>query len=205
VRPEKIAIQGPAGALESIVEIPDGYDGARFGVVCHPHPVYGGALTNKVVHTVARALNELGIATIRFNFRGVGASEGQFDEANGETDDALTVVEYGRSRFPGAALWLAGFSFGGGVAIRAASRTPTQQLIAVAPAVRLVNVSEARPQCPIFVVQGDADDTVAPDSVLNWAASLNPSAKVALIAGVEHFFHGRLNDLRDAILTLDPR
>jgi alpha/beta superfamily hydrolase len=205
VRPEKIAIPGPAGALESIVEIPDGYDGVRFGVVCHPHPVYGGALTNKVVHTVARALNELGIATIRFNFRGVGASEGKFDEANGETEDALTVVEYGRSRFPGAALWLAGFSFGGGIAIRAAARTDTRQLIAVAPAVRLVNVDDAHPSCPIFVVQGDADDTVAPDSVLSWAASLQPPAKVALLAGVEHFFHGRLNDLRDAILTLAPR
>jgi alpha/beta superfamily hydrolase len=204
VRPEKIAIQGPAGTLESVVEIPDGYDGARFGVVCHPHPVYGGAMTNKVVHTVARALNELGIATIRFNFRGVGASEGKFDEANGETDDALAVVEYGRSRFPGAALWMAGFSFGGGIAIRVAARTDTQQLIAVAPAVRLVNVAEAHPQCSIFVVQGDADDTVAPDSVLNWAASLTPPAKVALLAGVEHFFHGRLNDLRDAILSLNP-
>jgi alpha/beta superfamily hydrolase len=181
------------------VEVPDQTDGARFGVVCHPHPLHGGAMTNKVVHALARAMNE---PSIRFNFRGVGASGGTFDDGVGETEDALAVIEYGRSRWPGAALWLGGFSFGGGVAIRAASRTATQQLIVVAPAVRLVNVADARPECPILVVQGDADVTVDPDSVLGWAASLQPPAKVALLPGVEHFFHGRLNDLRDTVLSL---
>ena len=209
MRPEKLSIAGTAGALESIVEVPDGFAaqagaGTRFGVICHPNPLQGGAMTNKVVHTVARAMNELGIATIRFNFRGVGASEGTYADAIGETEDALAVVEYGRTRWPGAALWLGGFSFGGGIAIRAAARTPTQQLIVVAPAVRLVNVEDAKPECPILVVQGDADVTVDPDSVLSWAASLQPPAKVAVLPGVEHFFHGRLNELRDTVLALRP-
>jgi alpha/beta superfamily hydrolase len=202
LKPEKLSIPGPAGALEAIVEAPDHIDRGRFGVVCHPHPLQGGAMTNKVVHTVARAMNELGIPTIRFNFRGVGGSEGAFADGVGETDDALAVIEYGRARWPGAALWLGGFSFGGGVAIRAAARTPIQQLIVVAPAVRLVNVEDAAPRCPILVVQGDADATVDPGSVLSWAASLKPPAKVALLAGVEHFFHGRLNDLRETVLSL---
>jgi len=160
-------------------------------------------MTNKVVHTVARAMNELGIPSIRFNFRGVGASEGTYDEANGETQDALAVIEYGRARWPTAALWLGGFSFGGGVAIRAASRTATQQLVLVAPAVRLVDVSDAHPDCRILVVQGDADTTVEPAAVLSWAATMKPEPKVTVLAGVEHFFHGRLNELRDAILALE--
>jgi alpha/beta superfamily hydrolase len=145
-------------------------------------------------------MNELGVPTIRFNFRGVGASEGAFDEANGETDDVLAVVDWGRSRWPGSSLWLGGFSFGGGIAIRAAARVLTQQLIVVAPAVRLVDVSSAQPRCPTLVVQGDADETVDPATVLSWAKTLMPPPKVVVLAGVEHFFHGRLNDLRDAIL-----
>jgi uncharacterized protein len=204
VRPEKVSIPGPAGALEAVVEQPEQSDGTRFGVVCHPHPVYGGALTNKVVHTIARALNELGIATIRFNFRGVGASEGTFDEARGETEDALAVIEWGKSRWPGSSLWLGGFSFGGGIAIRVAARVPVEQLILVAPAVRLVDVSGAVPHCPTLVVQGDADETVDPKSVLSWASTLDPPPKIAVLPGVEHFFHGRLHDLRDTILSLKP-
>lgn len=160
-------------------------------------------MTNKVVHTIARAMNELGLATIRFNFRGVGASEGVYDEARGETDDALAVVEWGRSRWPDAALWLGGFSFGGGIAVRVAARVQTEQLIVVAPAVRLVNVESSQPRCPTLVVQGDADETVDPESVLSWASTLVPAAKVAVLPGVEHFFHGRLNDLRDVILQLE--
>ena len=200
--PEKLSIPGPDGALEAVIDVPNEVDASRFGVVCHPHPLQGGAMTNKVVHTVARAMNQLGIPTIRFNFRGVAASEGSFADGVGETDDALAVIEYGRSRWPGAGLWLGGFSFGGGVAIRAAARTPTQQLIVVAPAVRLVNVGDSELHCPILVVQGDADVTVEPDSVLSWAASLTPAPKVVVLPGAEHFFHGRLNDLRDAVLSL---
>lgn len=202
MRPEKVSIAGPAGALEAVVEQPEHSDGTRFGVVCHPHPVYGGALTNKVVHTIARALNEQGIATIRFNFRGVGASEGTFDDARGETDDALAVVEWGKARWPGASLWLSGFSFGGGIAIRVAARVRVEQLIVVAPAVRLVDVAGAVPHCPTLVVQGEADETVDPKSVLSWAATLDPPPKIAVLPGVEHFFHGRLHDLRATILSV---
>jgi len=95
-RTERIVIPGPAGAVEALVEIPEPHDAGHFGVVCHPHPLYGGTLENKVVHTLARAFQELGAATIRFNFRGVGGSTGAFDHGRGEVDDALAVVAYGR-------------------------------------------------------------------------------------------------------------
>ena len=196
MQPEKLTIPGPAGGLEAVVETPDGWDGTRFAVVCHPHPLYGGALTNKVVHTVARAFNDLGVATIRFNFRGVGSSEGAYDHGNGETEDALAVVAWGQQRWPDAKLWLGGFSFGGGIAIRTAARTSPSQLVAVAPAVRLVNVEGVQPQCPWLIIQGDADETVDPKAVLDWAARLDPQPQVVMLPGVEHFFHGRLHDLR---------
>jgi hypothetical protein len=125
---ERLTLPGPAGTLEALVETPAG-DGAdvapgsvpaAFGVVCHPHPLYGGTLDNKVAYTLARAFIECGAPAIRFNFRGVGASAGRFDEGRGETEDALAAIRYGRQRWPGAALWLAGFSFGAAVALRAA-------------------------------------------------------------------------------------
>ena len=100
-RSERVRIAGPAGEIEALVEIPaeeTAAAGALFGVVCHPHPLYGGTLDNKVVHTVARAFVELGVPGIRFNFRGVGGSAGAYDDGRGETDDALAVIAYGRER-----------------------------------------------------------------------------------------------------------
>ena len=130
VRPvaESLSIAGPVGNLEAILETPVDASGAmvesavrpRIAVICHPHPLYGGTMTNKVVHMLAKACNELGVRALRFNYRGVGASAGKYDEGNGETDDAVAVVDWALSRWPGAELWLGGFSFGGGVAIRTA-------------------------------------------------------------------------------------
>jgi uncharacterized protein len=200
-RPEKVLIAGPAGELEAVVEEPHAHAGGRFGVICHPHPLHGGTLTNKVVHTLARTLQEAGVPTVRFNFRGVGASEGSFDQGVGETADAIAVVEWARQRWTGAAAWLGGFSFGGAVAIRAAGAVSAQRLITVSPAIGRIEIGEVAVHCPWLIVQGDADDVVEPQSVLDWASRLSPAPDVTVLAGAGHFFHGRLHELRDAVLA----
>jgi alpha/beta superfamily hydrolase len=169
--------------------------------VCHPHPLHGGTLDNKVVYTIARAYNELSVPTIRFNFRGVGASAGAFDNGEGETQDALAAIAYGRERWPGAALWLGGFSFGGAVAVRAAEVAQPSLLVTVSPAVTRFDLTQIKvPACPWLIVQGDADDVVEPQAVLNWAARLMPLPTVKLLSGAGHFFHGRLHELRETIV-----
>lgn len=175
-------------------------------MVCHPHPLFGGTLDNKVVYTVARAFEQRGAPAIRFNFRGVGTSQSVHDEGRGEVDDTLAVIAYGRRRWPQAALWLAGFSFGGAVAVLAAARAQPACLVLVAPGVTKIDVTAAAPPaCPWLIVQGDADDVVPADLVLGWAATLTPPASVTVLPGAGHFFHGRTHDLRDAVLRFMPQ
>jgi alpha/beta superfamily hydrolase len=130
VVPEPLRLEGGAGAVEALLELPAavGADGGvpvldpaprSVAICCHPHPLYGGSLSNKVIHTVARAFVSAGVPALRFNFRGVGASAGSYDEGRGETDDLLAVIRAGRARLPGLPLWLGGFSFGSFVALRA--------------------------------------------------------------------------------------
>ncbi|HJY37507.1 MAG TPA: alpha/beta fold hydrolase, partial [Steroidobacteraceae bacterium] len=163
IRPttERTTIAGPAGDLEALLEIPAGADGARVAVICHPHPVYGGTMTNKVVHMLAKAFYERGVPALRFNFRGVGASAGRYDEGEGETLDALAAIDWALQRWPGATLWAAGFSFGGAIAVRAAIARDAQRLVTVAPAVHRFAVSGAElPRCPWLLIQGDRDELV---------------------------------------------
>jgi len=198
---ERLSIAGPAGPLEAIVEDP-GAAGTPFAVVCHPHPLYGGSMQNKVVTTVARALQETGMPTLRFNFRGVGASHGAFDEGNGETADAEAIVSWGEARWPGRRLAIAGFSFGAYVALRLAQHRNPMQLITIAPAVNRFDFSAlTAPDCPWLVVQGDADDVVDPASVILWARALSPPPHLLMMSGAGHFFHGRLRELRDAVFN----
>ena len=198
---ERVTLPGPAGDIEARIETPQGLGRvSTFGVICHPHPLFGGTLDNKVVYSLARAFHDLGVATIRFNFRGVGKSAGSFADGLGETDDALAVVAAGREKWPDAALWLGGFSFGGAVAIRAAAQASPERLVTIAPAIRRVPLEGvAMPTCPWLIVQGDQDDLVNHTEVLEWASKLAQPPKVTLLPGVEHFFHGKLNELRDAI------
>lgn len=206
-RAERLSLAGPAGGLEALVETPLVGEGdapvpvSAFAVVCHPHPLFGGTLDNKVVHTLARAFNQLGAPTVRFNFRGVGTSAGSYDDGRGEIKDALAVIAFGRKRWPGASLWLGGFSFGGAVAVWAAGEAAPARLVAVAPGITKVGVTGAAPPaCPWLIVQGDADDVVPPDVVLAWARTLAPAPEVAVLPGAGHFFHGRINDLRETVL-----
>ena len=198
---ERVTLSGPAGDIEARIETPHGVEApAAFGVICHPHPLFGGTLDNKVVYSLARAFHDLGLPTIRFNFRGVGKSAGSFADGLGESDDALAVVAAGREKWPGAALWLAGFSFGGAVAVRASAQANPERLVTVAPAIRRVPLEGVTmPVCPWLIVQGDNDDLVNHTEVIEWASKLAHPPEVALLPGVEHFFHGKLNELRDAV------
>jgi uncharacterized protein len=203
IRPstERVTIAGPAGGLEALLEIPAGADGTRVAVVCHPHPVYGGTMTNKVVHILAKAFGERGVPAVRFNFRGVGASAGAYDEGEGETQDALAVMDWAQQRFAGATLWAAGFSFGGAIAVRAAVLRDAKRLVTVAPAVHRFAVDGAQlPRCPWLLVQGDHDELVDAGEIQRWVAALAQPPRLVLLPGVDHFFHGRINELRKVVL-----
>jgi alpha/beta superfamily hydrolase len=174
-------------------------------VVCHPHPLFGGTMHNKVVHTVARALRAGGATTLRFNFRGVGASAGVHDGGAGETEDALAAVGWARERWPGVPLVLGGFSFGAAIAIRAAAASRPDWLISVAPAVDRVDLGTAPlPECDWLIIQGGADEIVAPEAVMEWRARRAPQARLRLLEGVGHFFHGRLHELQECIRSEWP-
>lgn len=196
MRATEISIPGPSGPLEAIVEDPGGEPRA-VAVVCHPHPLYQGTMRNKVVHTVARAAVRLGAPALRFNFRGVGASSGAWDEGGGETEDALAAIEWARGQWPGSALWLAGFSFGAFVALRAAAVAAPASLVTVAPPVHRFPLGEAPdPGCPWLVVQGEADELTDAAKVAEWARRHPAAPQLALLPQTSHFFHGRLGELR---------
>lgn len=199
-RSQEISVPGPVGRLEAIVEIP--VDGEAIGavVVCHPHPQHGGTMHNKVVHTLARTFVRMGFTALRFNFRGTGASEGEFDDGVGELDDALAALAWMRGKYTDGPLWLGGFSFGAAVAVRVALTSPLNGLITVAPAIgRLMNGLHGHPDCPWLIVQGDQDEVVDIADTIDWVNGLNPGPELLVMAGAEHFFHGRLVELREAV------
>jgi uncharacterized protein len=202
-RIETLTVTGPAGPLETRLELPDGDSTAPrvFGVACHPHPLFGGTMDNKVTHVLARAMMECGAPAFRFNFRGTGASGGKFDNGRGEVDDLAAVVAEGHRRFPAAALWLAGFSFGAFVALRAAQKLLPVKLVAVAPPVARFDLgSVAHPDCDWMLAQGDADDVVNPEAVLAWAAEQPRKPRLHVLAGAGHFFHGKLHELKPLVI-----
>lgn len=139
---------------------------------------------------------------MRFNYRGVGQSGGGYDEGRGETLDALAVAAWGAARWPGVPVWFAGFSFGGFVAINASRQLPTERVVVVAPAVgRLSSFSVDGPRCPWLLAQGDADEVIAPATVLDWAREQTPAPQIAVFPGVGHFFHGKLVELRGRVVS----
>jgi uncharacterized protein len=199
-RLDQVTIPGPVGALEAVAEEANGALRSSYAVLCHPHPLHGGTMENKVVTTLGRALRGGGVATLRFNFRGVGRSEGAFDGGRGETDDARAVAAYGALRWPGRSLLLAGFSFGAFVALKLAQLEPIGLLITVAPPVDRFDFSDLMaPRAPWLVVQGDADEVVEPQRVLEWVRRFTPAPHLVVVPGVGHFFHGHLAELREAV------
>lgn len=199
-RAERLFIDGPAGQLEAMLELPVEQDPVGNAVICHPHPQHGGTMHNKVAHTLARTFVRLGFAVLRFNFRGTERSDGTFDDGNGELDDALAAVAWMRKRDPDATFWIGGFSFGAAIAVKAAVATDVDGLISVAPAIsRFAAGLDAQPDCPWLVVQGDEDELVDVDETVEWVDGLEPGPELLIIPGGEHFFHGRLVDLREAV------
>lgn len=198
VRSEPVTIPGPAGPLEAVLDWPAA-DPRAVAVICHPHPLHEGTMQNKVVTTLARTFVHLDALAVRFNFRGVGASAGSWDDGRGEADDARAGVAFGRSRWPGLPLALAGFSFGGAVALDIAAGVEPFALVAAAPAVARLPPGFIAPRCPWLVVQGDADDVVPTEEVTAFVrAQPHPPAHV-LLPGVGHYFHRQLGPLADAV------
>lgn len=198
---QRHSIAGPAGALECATDLPP-VAACGTVVLCHPHPQFGGTLDNKVVQTLARAFLQLGYRAVRFNFRGVGASAGQWDEGRGEVDDALAVIAAERAAHPGLPLALGGFSFGGYVAAQAAHQLqaagqPVQRLVLVGPATsRFAMPAAVAPDT--VVIHGESDDVVPLASTLDWA---RPQVlPVIVLPGVGHFFHGQLPLLKSQIV-----
>jgi alpha/beta superfamily hydrolase len=191
-------LRGPAGALECAADVPEPAEERPATVImCHPHPEHGGTMRNKVVTIIERSMRELGLRTVRFNFRGAGESEGSFDDGYGETDDLFAVAEWVRHVRPDDSLWLGGFSFGSYVALRAALNLDIGQLISIAPPVdRYAFDSLHHPECPWLVIQGDEDEVVSIDAVKDWVGKLKPPPELIVMQEADHFFHRRIMDLR---------
>jgi len=191
---ERVFIDGAAGRIETVIERPAGATRGA-ALVAHPHPLYGGTLDNKVVQTLARTFLELGYVALRPNFRGVGASEGVHDEGRGETEDLLRVAAYAKENFGDLPLVLAGFSFGAAVQTQVAQRTSPHRVVLVGVAVGRFP-SEAVPSDSI-VIHGERDETVALAKVLDWARP--QELPVVVIPGADHFFHLRLNVIKNIV------
>ena len=201
------AVQGPAGRIEVLTDVPSLPDGAvarGVAVIAHPHPLFGGSMDNKVVQTLARAFVQCGWQSVRFNFRGVGASEGAYDEGRGELQDLLAVVAHSRAHAASPAgvapLALAGFSFGAFVTSQAVAALGPEQapqaVVLVGTAVTRFAAAPVPPElhARTLVLHGEQDDTVPLADVLTWARP--QTLPVTVIPGVAHFFHGQLPLLR---------
>jgi alpha/beta superfamily hydrolase len=193
-------ISGPVGSIEVAIDAPAG-EPRGLAVVCHPHPLFGGTLDNKVTQTLARALVALGFISVRPNFRGVGNTAGTHDEGRGEVDDMLTVVQLFQQRYQPKELVLAGFSFGSFVQTHVAQRlaaagTPAQRLVLVGTATSRWQVMPVPEDS--LVIHGELDDTVPLSSVLDWARP--QSLPVTVIPGADHFFHGRLPIIKRLVI-----
>lgn len=197
-------VEGPAGRIETLLAAPRGTD-APIGcaLICHPHPLFGGAMGNKVVYTLASAALQAGLYALRFNFRGVGRSAGLHDEGRGETRDVLQLAEMLRALLPDGQLLLAGFSFGAFVALKAAAQVRPDALVTIAPPFGKYFGGEAppaHPQCPWLAVHSRDDDTVSYEDTRAALMGYAPPPELVTVDGAGHFFHGRLQDISSTVL-----
>jgi alpha/beta superfamily hydrolase len=200
-----LTLPGPAGKLEAILS-PPAVESASptVGIICHPHPLHGGTMHNKIVSTLARVFYDLSIWSLRFNFRGVGESEGEYDQGRGEATDLLAIIAWAREQFPTHAIWLAGFSFGAYIAMQGAAHptgmSEVKRLITVAPAVNhFVFPDNANIQCPWILVMGEKDEIVPVQDVKNWVARQSAITQTLYFPAAGHFFHGELVALREQL------
>jgi uncharacterized protein len=188
------SIAGPAGTLEVALNVPEG-NVRGIALIAHPHPLQGGTLDNKVVQTLAKTFAALGYAATRFNFRGVGLSEGRFDDGIGETDDALAALTAAKLEFGELPVALAGFSFGSYVQTRVAHAIAAERMVLIGPAVKRFPIEAVPPDT--IVIHGEEDDVVALADVLAWARP--QQLPIIVFPGCGHFFHGRLPQLQRVI------
>jgi alpha/beta superfamily hydrolase len=196
-----LVLDGPVGPLDVAVDLPTGDAPAQpiVAVICHPLSTEGGTMHNKVVTMVATSLRALGITTVRFNFRSVGTSAGSFDHGNGEQDDLAAVVAWVRAQRPGERLWLAGFSFGAFVSLKAAAALQPDAQISIAPPAGRWDFDGIQPPTQWLVIQGEEDEIVDPQAVYDWLGSLQAPHELVRMPDTSHFFHRKLIDLRGAI------
>ena len=199
-----LTLAGPLGSLDLRLGQHDHRDSERRGfIMCHPHPLYSGTMDNKVVTTLVRGASQQGLDTIRFNFRGVGQSEGEHDHGKGEQDDLAAVVDYAITELGWQKIYLAGFSFGSGVACLYAGQNPEKVagLFLIAPAVHHFEAPSTLPfEFESHVYMGDADEVVPFDEVEHWVNLLTPQPHFHIFEEASHFFHGRLIDLKNTFL-----
>jgi alpha/beta superfamily hydrolase len=197
----ELLLPGPAGKLQALLEYPaQAAAHAPIAVICHPHPPDGGSMTNKVVSTLAKAFVDSGCIALRFNFRGVGQSDGKYDSGPGELDDCLAVLDWVRIAAPNRAIALAGFSFGAWVALKAAERQTSRLMVSIAPPVGFRDFTEVRPpRCPWLAVQGEADEIVDAERVRLWLQAQAPTPEIVMMPDTGHFFHGKLLPLREHV------
>jgi alpha/beta superfamily hydrolase len=204
----KSVIAGAAGAIEVAAHISESRAPGAVAVIAHPHPLFGGTMDNKVATTLARALFDAGAATYRFNFRGVGKTEGVHDDGRGETADLLSVAAHAGANHPGLPLWLSGFSFGAAVTLAASEQLHCEEMILVAPGFSRMlhwkNVAHGgvAPESTLLI-HGEKDDTVPLAESLNWARPRDIS--VMVVPDADHFFHQRLHILKRIVGRWLPR
>jgi alpha/beta superfamily hydrolase len=192
--------EGPAGKIEAILKEPAGQV-TRTAIICHPHPLFGGTMHNKVVFRIARAFADAGFAVLRFNFRGTGRSHGEHDNGLGEREDLRTAIKFIEEKYPGAELWLAGFSFGSMVMLRAAACDDrVRAFVAVGVPVSRYDFSDI-PRChkPKLFVQGSLDEYGSPQDLVKLFESLDEPKELKIIEGADHFFEGHLPELAAAV------
>ncbi len=206
-RIENFFLHGPAGRIECMLKHPPGGDdAAAAAVVCHPHPLFGGTMHNKVVHTTAEAISAAGLPVLRFNFRGVGGSDGAHDAGKGEQDDLRVLLDHLAGRYPGRPLLVAGYSFGAYVGLRVGcADRRAAALIGIGAPVSLVNFGFLQ-DCakPLALVQGDADPYGPLGLVMTLAAMLPHGARVLAVRGAEHNFAGHLDELAARVTEAIP-
>jgi alpha/beta superfamily hydrolase len=204
IRETPVLIDGPVGQLEALYL--DLEDAKGVALICHPNPVQGGTMLNKVVSTLQRTARDAGLITLRFNYRGVGASAGSSDMGQGEVDDAEAVAQWLREKHPDLPLTLFGFSFGGFVAATLGGRLEAKgetlsHLFMVAPAVmRIADYGQLPQNGTLTVIQPETDEVVDPQLVYDWSDALPRPHELLKVAECGHFFHGKLTDLKDLVL-----
>jgi hypothetical protein len=193
----KLRIACPGGRIETVINDP-GVPRRGLALIAHPHPLHGGSMDNKVVLTMAKTLLELGYVAVRPNFRGVGMSEGDHDHGQGEVEDMLAIAEFVSGRYPALPLILAGFSFGAYVQAQVCRVLDSSKVVLVGPAINMFDFGAAPAHA--HVIHGERDELVPLSPVRDWADA--QGIGVTVVPGADHFFHGKLTQLKQVVTEL---